>query len=93
MAKTRTNMTDASAPENNEMPLPTADTPRNSAGSKATGAAMGGDATTSTYNNIVWSGTLPAAGRCIARHFNAMTPAEQKAATQTLHEFLKDPSN
>eukprot|EP00957_Ditylum_brightwellii_P034526 2618119-Ditylum_brightwellii.AAC.1 len=56
------------------------------------GQQWGGDTTTSTYNNIVWSGTPPAAGGCIAQHFNAMTPAEQKAATQTLHEFLQDPS-
>eukprot|EP00957_Ditylum_brightwellii_P014479 1090357-Ditylum_brightwellii.AAC.1 len=42
MAKTITNRTGASAPKNNEMPLSTADTPRNSVGGKATGAAMGG---------------------------------------------------
>eukprot|EP00957_Ditylum_brightwellii_P193503 14735185-Ditylum_brightwellii.AAC.1 len=49
MAKTRTNRMGAGALENNEMSLPTAGTPTNSAGSNATGAAMGGDATVSTY--------------------------------------------
>eukprot|EP00957_Ditylum_brightwellii_P020473 1543103-Ditylum_brightwellii.AAC.1 len=42
MAKTRTNRIDAGAPENNETPLLTADTPMNSTGGNATGAAMGG---------------------------------------------------
>eukprot|EP00957_Ditylum_brightwellii_P168996 12863261-Ditylum_brightwellii.AAC.1 len=93
MAKTRTNRTGAGAPENNKMPLPTTSTSTNGGDNNETGAAMGGGATASMYNNIVWSGILPAAGGCIARQFNAMMPTEQKAATQTLHEFLKDPSN
>eukprot|EP00957_Ditylum_brightwellii_P079659 6057627-Ditylum_brightwellii.AAC.1 len=83
----------AGAQENDELPLQTAGTPTNGAGNDATGAAMEGDSMVSMYHNIMWSGILPATGACIARHLNAMKPAEEKAATQTLHEFLKDPSN
>eukprot|EP00957_Ditylum_brightwellii_P123061 9383064-Ditylum_brightwellii.AAC.1 len=82
MAKMRTNRTGV-----------TAGSPTNGTGDNKTGAGMGGEAMASMYNNIMLSGILPVAGGCIARQFNAMTPAEQKAVTQTLHKFLKDPSN
>eukprot|EP00957_Ditylum_brightwellii_P043103 3264893-Ditylum_brightwellii.AAC.1 len=93
MAKTRTNRMVAGMPEYKETTLPTAGTSTNGANNSETGAVMEGGATMSTYNNIVWLGILPAAGGCIVRHFTVMKLAEQKAATQTLHKFLKDPSN
>eukprot|EP00957_Ditylum_brightwellii_P137449 10479494-Ditylum_brightwellii.AAC.1 len=62
MAKTRTNRTGAGAPENKEMTLTIAGTSTNGAGNNETGAVTAGGASAGTYNNILWSGTLPAAG-------------------------------